>query len=76
MTNEKVTPWIDGSVRPARDGVYEREDGIGGIHYARYIYGYWRQSHPSFEKASQEHRTTSFQYRAWRGLAQNPEVKP
>lgn len=67
----KLTKWFDGSVKPVRDGVYQREY-INGIQYClfkdqKWNAGAWEKAqalHVYFESEDQE--------LPWRGLAVKP----
>ena len=75
----KLTKWFDGSVKPVRDGVYQRKTDGGDFRYWIFMDGFWRYG--GFGNA--EMCVTAFSDRGalsqsipWRGLAQNPEVQP
>lgn len=70
----ELTDWISGFSKPVRDGVYQRQHKEY-VFFAKFQYGFWRMEHGCIEKAEQEHRTTVFQIRPWRGLAKNPEIQ-
>lgn len=76
----KLTKWFDGSVKPVRDGVYQRTtDGERGFAYWIFKEGFWRYG--GFKNAEMcvtefSDRGALIQNKPWRGLAQNPEVQP
>jgi hypothetical protein len=65
-----LSPWIDGSVKPVRIGVYQRRL-MSGVVYARWDGERWRQFSESRRLAE---RTTGISgeqaYWSWRGRAQ------
>jgi hypothetical protein len=78
MKNPKLTKWFDGSVKPVRDGVYERDYGAGVHAYWRFENGFWRFG--AIDSLGDQFiysadRKSDSQKLPWRGLANNPEVK-
>lgn len=75
----RLTKWFDGSVKPARDGVYQRSL----IHsefgpFWLFKDGAWRYGGgmaPHLVDLKNTIRSPQ-QDLPWRGLAQNPEVQP
>lgn len=71
----KLTPWFDGSVKPVRPGVYER-DGLrqlGSIVYSRWTGDRWLLSANSLDGAYLFICTSDYQTLKWRGLAEEPK---
>lgn len=66
-----VTPWFDGSVKPARIGIYEREYPNGNY------YSYWDGSRWGMGYATlgivRQTLWPHIQDLPWRGLAEQPE---
>lgn len=80
MSNEKLTPWFKGDVKPARKGVYQREYGAGCRTDIRFSYwdgARWRwPSKESAETASDHWRCrppSAIVNLRWRGLASEPK---
>lgn len=75
----KLTKWFDGSVKPVRDGVYQRFFPLHGdgdeIKYSKFKDGLWYAWGLTKAVAAREQRV-GMQCLRWRGLAQNPEVQP
>jgi len=73
----KLTQWFDGSVKPVRDGVYERKypDEVRSV-YCKFVDGKWWRGGWDIEEASRIRTISDYQNDPWRGLAQNPKVKP
>ena len=73
----EMTPWFPGTVRPARDGVYELFGKLK--QYAKYANGKWYLSQESVNVASAETRESGVQrYRLsdcwqWRGFTEPQE---
>lgn len=63
----KRTPWFDGSQKPVRDGVYERQF-TNGPHFARYANGLWYLSGTKFGYAKITTSVSIFQDIPWRGV--------
>lgn len=66
-----LTPWFDGSIKPARVGVYERNYG-DGYSYGR-EYSFWdgrRWMCPCYspDDAARETAVSAYQKEPWRGL--------
>jgi predicted nucleic acid-binding Zn-ribbon protein len=75
---DELTDWIDGTVVPVRDGVYERDinllQGHDDFQFARYESGVWYMSAPTVDEAAEAICYSDFQAGAeftWRGRA-NP----
>jgi hypothetical protein len=66
------TRWYDGSVKPARDGVYERRFTLGGdcFYYAMFLQDKWRVGwlEDRFDNAVLEKGISIYQNDPWRGL--------
>ena len=68
----KYTPWFNGSVKPVRDGVYQRlyYEGTNqeGVVYCEFRGGFWRVQHASVRMAAGEpYKSFMFNVK-WRGL--------
>lgn len=76
----KLTKWFDGSVKPVRDGVYQRKYRSDSEVSAFWMFrkGRWIFGGAIFPNAVRldEDRASLDQDFPWRGLAQNPEVQP
>ncbi len=68
----KLTDWIDGSIKPEREGVYER-DFLHGVFFCRFHDGIWRHRSVSVEGASRSNLPSPKQVLPWRGLAEPPK---
>lgn len=75
-TKPKLSPWIPGSMKPVRDGVYERDHMSWGKCYSRFSEGTWRFPSYSLEIAAIEQAFSDSQMARWRGLAANPIPLP
>lgn len=74
----KLTKWFDGSVKPARDGVYQRRTASGDVLYWQFKGGFWRwggaiSAHDVVLNQIEHSNRPNL---PWRGLAQKPEVQP
>ncbi|WP_395009808.1 hypothetical protein [Undibacterium sp.] len=77
MKKPKLTKWFDGSVKPVRDGVYERKyPGEPESVYNKFANGKWYVGGWTIEQADFKSGISEYQNDPWRGLTQNPEVKP
>ena len=76
MKKPKLTKWFDGSVKPVRDGVYQRLYEVVGETYCKFFEGDWYEGWSSIEMAAECMDKSSYKNDPWRGLAQNPEVQP
>lgn len=65
----KKTPWFDGSIRPARKGLYER-NFTGGISLCMWTGRYWLT--PWGERSGFQPVEINGRFRSWRGLAEKP----
>lgn len=66
----ELTPWFDGSEKPARPGVYERDLAYG---YAKWTGHQWLRTRPTVAEAEAQFEASLFQGAArWRGLARPP----
>ena len=76
MKKPKLTKWFDGSVKPVRVGFYETgwgdEKAVTDYDASPFLW-WWNGS---YWLASDTFEISHYQKRYWRGLAQNPEVKP
>lgn len=75
----KLTKWFDGSVKPVRDGVYQRKSYFKNVAFWIFKEGTWKYG--GFDSVSQcvaetGGKDSQDQNRPWRGLAKNPEVQP
>ena len=74
----KLTQWFDGSVKPVRDGVYQRRTFSGDVLYWQFKDGFWRWGGAvsAYSVVLNEPVRSNRQNLPWRGLAQKPEVQP
>ena len=74
--NDQLTPWFDGSTKPARKGVYQRCPFKTNAYWYSYFDGrFWHvgASCPIAAYAFYRKRDVSLtQHPPWRGLAQKP----
>lgn len=78
MSEEKLTPWFPGNVKPVRKGVYQRRAGFLGS------YSYWNGRFwclgDNTPLAAKDSVAISYASEAqsalWRGLAQDTKAKP
>lgn len=78
MSEENLTPWFPGDVKPVRKGVYQRRAGFLGV------YSYWNGRFWCLGDNSPFGAKDSFaishasqaQSKPWRGLATPPKAKP
>ena len=63
----KKTTWFDGSVKPVRDGVYERKHKRW-IRYSKFYKGSWRYTNDTVEFAASEKSPSMWQNLPWRGI--------
>lgn len=75
----KLTKWFGGSVKPVRDGVYQRHYDLDTrepkILYCKFENGVWWINRKTLEGALNVSMESPFQDSIpWRGLAQNTEV--
>lgn len=68
----KLTKWFDGSVKPVRDGVYQRRHFVGKV-YSLFSNGHWCLNQPTTLQASRAYYFSSRQDLPWRGLAEQPK---
>ena len=68
----KKTPWFPGSVKPVRNGVYERDYPNSGVVFCRFYKGAWQYAHKDHYIASRQTEESFTQDFPWRGLAQDP----
>ena len=76
----KLTPWIDGHIKPVRKGVYQRNygaiDDLPDTAFARWDGKQWFGADDTVEGAAFFNDFVSrSQYLPWRGLASNPRAK-
>lgn len=72
----KLTPWFQGSIKPARPGVYQQHCGNGiEIGYQRWDGQHWYCWAATAEKAETTPIKADpwFQNDPWRGLAEEPK---
>ncbi len=67
----KLTPWIDGSIKPSIPGVYEREF-FPGEYYCLWTGSFWDMPSSNLLIAAIPAHRSSIQSRPWRGLAEKP----
>ena len=66
------TDWFDGTVKPARTGVYERAMPWGDDEFAKWDGKNWINAATTIEAAAQRTGVSHYQERPWRGVV--PEV--
>lgn len=69
----KVTPWLEGDLKPQREGVYERRSRPGA--YSCWNGKSWNEDAPTPFEAALETRLSHYQGTQWRGLAE-PSALP
>jgi hypothetical protein len=69
----KLTPWIDGSIKPARAGVYRRDYQCETPCYCRFDGQVWYCGCYIIEAASEVLSISAYQNLPWRGLAEQPK---
>mgnify|MGYP006377351705 CR=1 FL=1 len=74
----KLTPWINGNIKPIRKGVYMLMCGghgmnVGYQYWNGSIWGAWNKSAKAAYQKRSLHATQSHQYDDWRGLAEKPK---
>lgn len=78
---QKLTPWIDGSIKPERVVVYQRyfngngKDIPSKIWWARWDGEQWCAGSPDMREASLEELSTVYEHLPWRGLASDPRKR-
>ena len=72
-TEDQMTPWFSGDVKPARDGVYQRQYD-GQIIYSKYVGGEWHVGKKDPLKAHYSINYSIFTSLLWRGLNFNAEA--
>ena len=65
----KKTPWFDGSIKPVREGVYQRMLGRD-FYWSRFENGEWYAcwALSKFSEAARTRVVSPLQKRSWRGL--------
>jgi hypothetical protein len=63
----KYTPWFDDSVKPVRDGVYQRLYDTGPV-YSKLSGGRWYMASSSIKGAAKEDWPSCIHGIKWRGL--------
>lgn len=74
-TELKLTPWFDGTVTPAREGVYEIKYrcGMVFIGHSRWDGEQWcLRTTMGVEEAARQHKKAHGPVLEWRGLAAKP----
>ena len=75
----KLTPWIDGHIKPVRKGVYQRNygaiDALPDTAFARWDGKQWFLADETVNEAFFNDSVSMSQYLPWRGLASNPKAK-
>lgn len=71
-TRLEVTDWIPGSVRPMREGVYERRVSDGT--YSCWDGAAWNRDSDSPAEAAGSRTTSRDQNASWRGLTERSEL--
>ena len=69
MSKPKLTPWIDGSVKPTRVGVYER---MSPGWYGKWDGRAWMRGDTRKRVAAASSLRSDYQNHHWRGLASDP----
>ena len=68
----KYTPWFDGSVKPVRDGVYQRiydeDTRHETVQHCKFSRGVWRVCARYAEDAEKHDECSGLQELKWRGL--------
>lgn len=73
MSNEQLTPWYPGDVKPVRVGVYQTKNQIDkGAVYQRWNGLFWCLCCDTPDRAATWDDQSLFQRSKWRGLAQPP----
>lgn len=72
MTESEFTPWLPGTVNPARPGVYQRRIDGYNVWYSRWDGTHWYCIDDLPEYAAQETQPSWIMNRPWRGLKHNP----
>jgi hypothetical protein len=67
-----LTDWIDGSIKPTVDGVYQRRFPDGGIAFCRFFRGFWCFCASTIEEAAQSIIISGYDLIPWRGLKEKP----
>ena len=73
MSNHKLTPWIDGNIKPVRVGVYQRNYSCGAPYYSKFDGSFWHCMCSTIETASEALHISVCQDLPWRGLAEQPK---
>ena len=79
-TRQKLTPWIDGHIKPVRKGVYQRNygaiDDMLDTPFSRWDGKQWFEADDTVKGAAfLKYFVSRSQYLPWRGLASNPRAK-
>lgn len=78
-TRQKLTPWIDGHIKPVRKGVYQRNygaiDDLPDTPFSRWDGKQWFGADDTVNEAFFNDFVSRSQYLPWRGLASNPRAK-
>jgi hypothetical protein len=73
MSEQKLTPWFPGHIKPTRHGVYQNGGPTVYQHWNGKAWGY--ASHTPEGAAAQAGMESIFQNDRWRGLAEDPKGK-
>ena len=68
----KLTPWYPGTVKPVRDGVYERKFPLkNSVGFTRFANGRWYLSWDTLDRALRDDESVEgiWQDIKWRGVA-------
>ena len=70
MTTQQLTPWFDGTIKPERAGVYERNYGVDeGLFYCYWNGTWWSHAAMTPHHAVESLHCNSLNQRLpWRGL--------
>lgn len=72
MSKAKLTEWIPASQKPVRKGVYQLDTGFA-VWFSKWDGNKWLLTSRSAERAAMiENDATSYEFKAWRGLARRP----
>ena len=75
----KLTPWIDGHIKPVRKGVYQRNygaiDDMPDTSFSRWDGKQWFGADDTVNEAFFNDFVSRTQYLPWRGLASDPSAK-
>lgn len=74
MSNQKLTEWFPGEVKPVNKGVHKRKCPVRGCQtYSKWNGKYWCMNSDNLLLAASCIDQSLFQDSEWRGLAEKPE---